>query len=181
MKNKWAVMLISMAAVLAMPLAHAEGEVARAIITTAVVDREPVNDLEVIPASESTVVFFTDLRGMEGQTIKHVWMHGNEQIADVSFEVRGPRWRIWSSKKMIPEWNGNWTVQVVNGAGDVLAEKSFTYGMDEGSGMETAPEEGQAPKAEEMPMTEQAPVTEEAPMTEEAPAPEKKSGSGMAE
>lgn len=198
MKNKWAAILIPLVAMLAMPLAHAEGEVARSIITTEVVDREPVNDLEMVPNTEDTVLFFTELRNMEGQTVKHVWMRGDEQMAEVSFEVGGPRWRIWSSKNMMPEWSGSWTVQVVNGVGGVLAEKTFTYGMAEDTGMgmategqepmteeapmvEEAPMTEGAPMTEQAPMTESAPMTEEAPMSEGAPAAEEKGGAGMAE
>lgn len=180
MKKQWAALLISMAALMAMPLAYAEGEVARSIITTSVIDREPVDDLETVPSSNDTVLFYTDLRNMQGQTIVHRWMRGDEQIADVSFDVRGPRWRIWSSKKMLPEWTGGWTVQVVNGAGEVIAEKRFTYGMAEEAGME-APAEGQAPMMEDKPMTEEAPMTEEVPMTDTAPAAEEQGGTGTTE
>ncbi len=169
MNKIWAVMLISVATVMAIPLAHAEGEVARAIVTTDVVDREPVNDLEMIPAGEETVLLFTDLRNMQGQTVLHRWIHGDEQMAEVSFDVRGPRWRVWSSKKMVPEWVGNWTVQVIDTAGVVVAEKSFTYGMAEDAGTAPATKE---PLVEEAP----APVTEQAPAMETAPAAVEQNG-----
>ncbi len=162
MNRYWAVVLISLAALVAMPQAQAQGEVARSIITTEVVDREPVNDLEMVPVSNETVLYFTELRNMEGQTVIHRWIFGNEAIADVSFNVGGPRWRVWSSKKMLPEWVGAWTVQVVNGAGEVVAEKRFTYGMSEDTGTGMA--------SEEPPMDEQPPTTEEAPTTEPPPA-----------
>lgn len=170
MNKNWAAMLISLATLVAMPLAHAEGEVARSIVTTEVVDREPVNDLGMIPASEETVLFYTELRNMQGQTVVHRWMHGGEQMAEVTFNVKGPRWRVWSSKKMVPEWVGNWTVQVVDAAGQVVAEKSFTYGMTEDAGTAT----GEQPRAEEAPMTEEAPEMQPAPAAVE-------NGAGTAE
>ena len=178
MKKNMAAMLISMAAMLAMPMAYAEEGVARSIVTTAVVDREPVDDLDAVPASESIVVFFTDLRDMQGQTVKHVWMHGEEPMAEVSFEVGGARWRVWSSKNMMPEWHGDWTVQVVNGVGGVVAEKHFTYGATEGAGMGM---EMDMETGGRMPMGEDAPMAEEAPMMDAAPADEENSGEGMAE
>lgn len=173
MKNKWAAMLVSLAMFLAMPMAYAEGQVARSVITSAVADREPVDDLTTVPATVNSVVFFTDLRNMEGETIMHRWMFGDEQMAEVSFQVGGPRWRVWSSKNMMPEWVGGWKVQVVNGAGEVIAEKSFTYAMAEDAGMETAAD-GE-PKSGEMPMAE------EAPMMDAEPEAEGMSGEGMAE
>ncbi len=161
MNKYWAVMLICLATLVAMPLAHAE--VARSIITTEVIDREPVNDLEVVPLPEETVLFFTELRNMEGQTILHRWMLGSEQMAEVSFNVGGPRWRVWSSKQMLPEWIGDWVVQVVDGSGEVVAEKTFTYGMIEDAGTAI----GEQPVMEETPMTEEVPTME--PATEQAP------------
>lgn len=172
MNKVWAAMLITVAVLMAMPLAHAEGEVARSIITTEVVDREPVNDLDVVPLTNDTVLFFTELRDMKGQTVMHRWMRGDEQIAEVSFDVGGPRWRVWSSKKMMPDWAGTWTVQVVDTAGNVVAEKSFTYGMAEDSATGTTEEspmgEEAPPTPEEMPATEPAP--ESAPVDEEGSA-----------
>jgi hypothetical protein len=82
-----------------------------------------------VPASEERVLFFTELRDMAGQSVKHRWTHKGEQVAEVSFDVGGPRWRVWSSKTMMPEWQGEWTVQVVDAAGEVVAEKGFSYGQ----------------------------------------------------
>jgi len=154
----WATLLLALAAVIAMPMAHAEGTVARGVVTTSVVDREPANDLDKVPASDTKVLFFTELRGMAGQTIKHRWMHNGETMAEVSFNVGGPRWRVWSSKSMIPDWQGEWTVQVVDGSDQVLTEKSFSYG-------EAAAE---APAAEKAPMEEPAPMEEKSPMEDKA-------------
>jgi hypothetical protein len=174
MKNKWAAMLVSLAMFLAMPLVHADEQVVRSVITSAVVDREPVDDLITVPSTVDNVVFFTELRNMEGQTIMHRWMFGDEQMAEVSFPVGGPRWRVWSSKKMMPEWVGGWKVQVINGAGEVIAEKAFTYAMAEDAGMETASEGGE-------PAPEEKLMAEEAPMPEAAPEAEGMSGEGAAQ
>jgi hypothetical protein len=156
----WATLGMVVMAFLFAPLAQAQGTVARSIITTAVEDREPTNDLTEVPASEERVLFFTDLRGMAGQTIKHRWLHAGEQVAEVDFNVGGPRWRIWSSKSMIPDWQGNWTVQVIDGNGQVVAEKQFSYGAAEAA-MSTMAPEGEAPE-EGAPGETMAPA--EAPM-----------------
>jgi len=167
--KKWLSLCLGLFTILAMPLAHAEGTVARTIVTTAVANHEPSNDLTQVPASDETVMFFTELRGMAGQTIKHRWMHNGEQLAEVSFNVRGARWRVWSSKKMMPSWQGEWTVQVVDGNDQVIAEKSFTYGK----AMAEAPMKSDEGMKEKAPMAEEAPMKEQAPMTETAPMGEK--------
>jgi len=124
------------------------GEVARAVLTTGVVEREPVNQLDNIPADDSRVLFFTDIRDMTDKTVTHLWKHNGEVMAEVKFNVGGPRWRVWSSKNLMPEWSGDWTVSVVDEWGNTLAEKSFTYeapamsgdSMEEATG-EPMPEE----------------------------------------
>ncbi len=104
----------------------AAGEVARAVFTTAIKDREPVDEVEQLPWTASQVYFYTDLRGMEGQHVVHRWEHNGEVMAEVGFDVKGARWRVWSSKAMMPGWTGKWTVSVVNGNGDVVATREFT-------------------------------------------------------
>jgi hypothetical protein len=44
-----------------------------------------------------------------------------------TFEVKGPRWRIWTSKTLIPSWIGTWTVNVLDDDHTVLSSKSFEY------------------------------------------------------
>lgn len=152
MLKKMSVALLSLLALVSVSTANAE--VARAVVTTAVVDREPVSDLTTIPATDSSAVFFTELRNMEGAVISHLWKFNGEVMADVKFNVGGPRWRIWSSKNLMPEWYGEWVVDVVDDKGNVLAEKSFIY--------DTAKKE--APAAE---MTGDAPMSEQAAPAEE--------------
>ena len=149
MLKKISVALLSLLALVSVSAANAE--VARSVITTAVVDREPVSDLTSIPASDNSAVFFTELRNMEGTTITHLWKFNGEVMAEVKFNVGGPRWRVWSSKNLMPEWYGEWIVDVLDDAGNVLVEKSFTY------------EAANAAPAEEM--------TGDAPMAEQAAAP----------
>ena len=43
----------------------------------------------------------------------HRWTYNGEVKASVEFNVRGPRWRVYSSKNMTPEWTADWTVDVL--------------------------------------------------------------------
>lgn len=126
--------LLALAGLLQGGLAHAEGGVARAVITTAVAEHEPLNDLERVLAGNQKAIFFTELRNMEGQSVKHRWYHGREQMAEVEFKVGGPRWRVWSSKNLLPQWGGEWRVEVVDGAGSVIREKHFEFVGGDGFG-----------------------------------------------
>ena len=114
----------------------AAGEVARAQFTTGISDREPMDAITELGTDHTQVYFFTELTGLSGETITHRWEHGGETMAEVSFDVRGPRWRVWSSKQLQPGWTGEWKVSVVDGAGKVLVEKTFNYGAADAAAME---------------------------------------------
>lgn len=139
--------LLALSGLMISGLVQAEGSVARAIITTGVADREPVNNLERVLAGNEKVLFFTELRGMAGQTVKHRWSYGGEVQAEVEINVGGPRWRAWSSKNLIPEWAGDWNVAVVDAEGNVLSEKDFEFAGDGSARKASAsdePEDGAA-------------------------------------
>ncbi len=98
-----------------------DAEVSRHQFTSDVVVREPVDRIERVSPSVGRVFYFTELRGMEGHRITHRWLHQGEVMAEVSFEVHGPRWRVKSSKNLQPEWQGEWMVEVVDEQGRILA------------------------------------------------------------
>lgn len=111
----------------AVPEAAPTGEVARATFTSEVVDREPVDTIDRLSTDHVQILFFTELRGLRGQTVTHRWEHGGEVLAEVPFEVGGDRWRVFSSKKLLPGWVGEWSVAVLDSEGRVLAARSFEY------------------------------------------------------
>ncbi len=101
------------------------GTVARSVFTSSIDNREPVDTLQQMNALEQKVYFFTELRDMEDQTATHRWELNGEVMAEVAFEVKGPRWRVWSSKNMQPQWVGEWKVSVLNSANEVISETSL--------------------------------------------------------
>jgi hypothetical protein len=101
--------------------------VTRGVFTSAVVEREPVDAIDTLTTDTHTVCFFSEISQMEGRTVTHRWMFGGEMKAEVSFEIGGPRWRVYSSKKLIPEWTGLWSVEVVDDGGANLYRASFIY------------------------------------------------------
>jgi len=104
-------------------------EVARAIVSSGISEREPVDEMSQVSGESAQVYFFTELRGMQGQRVVHRWVHNDTVMAEVGFDVNGPRWRVWSSKNMMPEWAGSWMVSVVDGNGEVLVSREFSYGQ----------------------------------------------------
>lgn len=104
------------------------GEVTRAIFTTGIDNREPVITVDSIDsASYSSISFFTELNGLSGHNITHQWTYNDRVMFEKTFEVRAARWRVWTSKTLIPAWTGTWNVNVLDEDRTVLASNSFEY------------------------------------------------------
>jgi len=104
------------------------GEVSRAMFTIGVDDREPVIMVDSIDSgSYDSISFFTELSDLEGHNVTHQWTYNDKVMFEKTFEVKGARWRVWTSKTLIPSWTGDWTVKVLDTDRTVLASKSFEY------------------------------------------------------
>ena len=58
-------------------------------------------------------------------TVTHVWYYEGKTMARVELTVGGASWRTWSSKRILPEWTGNWEVKLLDADGMVLATSGF--------------------------------------------------------
>jgi hypothetical protein len=90
-------------------------------------NRTPIEAISEAENDLRTVYFFTNIRHLKGEKITHRWHYKNKVKAEVSFDIKGNRWRVWSSKNLWHKWTGIWTVEVLNRAGEVLITKNFTY------------------------------------------------------
>ncbi|MFP3873698.1 MAG: DUF2914 domain-containing protein [Thiohalophilus sp.] len=124
------------------------GSVMRSAFTTRVEDREPVDDVERLENDTREVYYFTELRDMEDQTVLHRWEYQGEVMAEVEFNVKGPRWRVWSKKRIMSDWTGEWTVSVINAAGEVVSTDSFSY-VEAASSADDTGETEEAPPEED--------------------------------
>jgi hypothetical protein len=102
--------------------------VARAQFTTAVVDREPVDQVMELDAQADRIYFFTDLRNLQGRTITHRWEFEGKILSEVHFKVGGPRWRVYSAKSLNLGETGKWTVFVLDESGWPLHATIFKHG-----------------------------------------------------
>jgi len=116
------------AAALAISSSSLAGEVSRALFTIGIDDREPVIMVDSIDSSSySSISFFTELNDLSGHNITHQWIHNDKVMFEKTFEVKGARWRVWTSKTLVPSWIGTWTVNVLDDERTVLTSKSFEY------------------------------------------------------
>ena len=104
------------------------GEVSRAMFTIGIDNREPVIMVDSINSSAyNSISFFTELSDLEGHNVTHQWTYDDKVMFEKTFEVKGARWRVWTSKTLLPSWTGLWTVNVLDTDRTVLASKSFEY------------------------------------------------------
>ena len=121
------------------------GSVVRSVFTSAVKDREPTDSIKELNTNSDKVIYYTELRDMAGQTARHRWEYNGKIMAEVEFKVGGSRWRVWSSKSLVPGWTGEWKVSVLNGANEVISEDILTYSP---AVAEPAVEESTTPSAD---------------------------------
>ena len=92
-----------------------------------IIDRVPINIVREFDNSLGKIYFFTNIRNLQGTSVKHRWIYNNKVMADVIFDINGPRWRVWSSKNLWHTWTGKWIVEVVTSENEVLYKKEFNY------------------------------------------------------
>ena len=101
-------------------------EVVDATITTAVVDRAPVDQVKAFPTQNGKLYCFTSIVGSESPTeVYHAWFHGERLMSRVKLPVNSPDWRTWSAKSFLEDWLGAWHVEIQDVDGNVLHEVNF--------------------------------------------------------
>ena len=98
----------------------------RVAFTTAIDNKEPINNLQVIDRHDSqTIFFFSELKNLQGKRITHRWSFNGNVIYQKGFAVGGSRWRVWTEKAITP-FDGVVTVELVDAAGNILQSSSIT-------------------------------------------------------
>ena len=101
-------------------------KIERIVVSTGVENRQPVGESDTFADSVGTLFCYTEIRGMgDSTTVSHVWYHGENRRADVKLNVRGYRWRTWSTKVIQKDWTGDWRVDIVSADGKILKSKRF--------------------------------------------------------
>lgn len=107
-----------------------ETEIIRAQFTTGIKKREPIDEAgPVILAKKDLkrLYYFTEVKGMAGETLIHRWEHEGEVMAKVRFPIGGDPWRTYSSKYLTPAMTGQWRVIVTDSKGNSLHASRFVY------------------------------------------------------
>jgi len=113
----------------AAPPAPASNVNVEAVLARTLVDRAPQDTGSAFPDSVGTVVLWMRVTGANGQTLHHVWFHGDDQVGDVSLTISGSPWRSWSRKTIPADAKGAWHVEIRDETGAVLKRLDFTVGQ----------------------------------------------------
>ena len=90
-------------------------------------DRMPVGPAETFPANIENVYLWCKVTGaLDSTSIFVNWYYQEKEMASVELPVKSPSWRTWSSKTILPEWVGDWTVRMLNKDGNGIKEIKFT-------------------------------------------------------
>ncbi len=111
----------------------ASRHVARAQLTSDVVDLEPVDNLGgVVPADlpGGRVLYFAELRNLAGRHVVHRWERGGRVESEVIIRPRGPRWRSYSFKNLDADAVGPWRVTIVADDGTLLSARNLEIVAD---------------------------------------------------
>lgn len=127
-----AVVLACLITLAALPALAAEEQAAtqlsieEAVICRDVIDREPVGQADVFPKDLKKVMCFTRVVGSNEPTeIYHNWFYGEKMVASVPLNVASSNWRTYSSKTILPEYTGEWKVEIISRDGEVLKKIYF--------------------------------------------------------
>jgi len=104
-----------------------QGIIARAMFTTEIDDREPIDRVLILENNFPHLYFFSDLRHLQGQTVKHRWEYEGRVIKEKVFQVQGPRWRVYSLNKLDKSMLGQWTVVITDKDDCPLKAVIFQY------------------------------------------------------
>lgn len=105
----------------------ASSEVARAQLSSAISQREPVDNLTRVELSQIQQVYlFMELSEMQGQNIQVNWYRQQQLKASVDLNIGGPRWRTNASKRFDLNSRGDWQVAIYNQQQVRIFEQNFT-------------------------------------------------------
>ncbi len=103
-----------------------ETRVSEAAISTGIENLVPIGVSEIFPPTIGTLYAFTKIQGPGGEShVLHRWIYDGEVRAEISLPVITKSWRTFSSKVILPEWKGEWKVEILAEDGSLLFSLPF--------------------------------------------------------
>jgi hypothetical protein len=102
--------------------------VKRFVLASQVDNKEPRGELSKIAfnsAGSAVVWAYSEVIDRAASVLRYVWAHEGKQVAQVKVNVRGNRWRSYSTKVINRRMEGNWRVELQDNQGRLLARADF--------------------------------------------------------
>lgn len=126
MRKYWVLMLVIIVQSVFAQWPHEN--ISQAVFSTSIENRTPIDIITEADDSLGKIYFFTNIRYLTGDKITHRWLYKDKVRAEISFDIKGERWRVWSSKNIWRTWRaGQWKVEVINQNNEILLTKTLEY------------------------------------------------------
>ena len=97
-----------------------------AVICRDVASLDPVGSGDVFSSDLKKLMCFTRVVGAKEDTeIIHNWYLGEKLLASISLHIGSDNWRTYSAKTILPEYKGEWKVEIVLPDGQLLKKIYF--------------------------------------------------------
>jgi hypothetical protein len=101
-------------------------EVEKIAICTSIENRQPIGTDSVFTADVGKLYCYTKLKSQtDTSEVSHVWFYQDKEMTKVDLTMKARTWRTWSAKTIVPEWKGDWRVEVRDPADNVISSISF--------------------------------------------------------
>ncbi len=70
---------------------------------------------------------FTELKGYEGQVVKHRWFYQGRLHTEAQLTIEDSPWRTYSENWLLDDQRGDWYVEIVDQAQNLLYRYDFRY------------------------------------------------------
>ena len=126
------IILLLLSAAISFAFAQTEKEsekaglvVSRIVMCENVKEREPLA-VDSVFFNVKSLCCYTVIRGAANPTyVQHVWYYGKKEMARIKLNVRAARWRTYSSKRIIPQWTGDWRIEILDADNKKISQISF--------------------------------------------------------
>jgi hypothetical protein len=100
--------------------------IVRMAICRGVENRSPVGADTTFPRDVGRLYCFTEVKGAQEPTpVFHRWFFGDRLAVEIPIQVKGPRWRCWTRKRIPAGGEEAGRVEVATEEGDILATAEF--------------------------------------------------------
>lgn len=112
------------------PVARAnsfDGEVVKAFFTNKIVNNKPHNEVLLLENSTKRLQFYSEVQGMKGKILYHVWEHRGEKLFKKKFKVTKDSQSLVSSYTLSPTRTGEWMALITDEQGLPIKAVMFRY------------------------------------------------------